>query len=106
MSDLTEFQAKVGDWGQKTFPKSTPLTIADHLLDEVIELREAVISDGYDSETIVQELADVFLLTLHLAHRVGADLETFALAKFEVNKRRKWQTEINERGYFSHVEPS
>lgn len=100
MSDLDALQQTVGEWGTRTFPKSSPVSIALHLRDEANEL----VSEVPDGDEIAEEAADCLLLLLHLAHRCGFSLFDAAVAKATINERRTWQTEPNERGYMSHIE--
>lgn len=105
-----EFQREIGLWGEATFPDSTPKTIMAHLREEVFELgfevqdwmdRPGPPSD-FGRERIGEELADCYLLLLHLAHRVGIDLDMAAAEKFDTNKTRTWHDD--GRGYAKHVE--
>jgi NTP pyrophosphatase (non-canonical NTP hydrolase) len=98
------FQREVGEWGNTTFPQSTPNTIIAHLTDEVEEIRgELARGVGRIDANIAEEAADCYMLLLHLAHRIGFDLAEAARSKFESNKKRTWQTGVNERGYFKHI---
>ena len=47
---------------------------------EVVELQEA--TDGYEEHGVGEELADIGLMLLHLAHRYGVDLQTEMIRKF------------------------
>lgn len=108
------FQDTVGEWGERTFPDSTPKSIMAHLQEEVEELRRPVHRDHYmtvpdDAEIremtrnhIAEEAADCYLLLLHLAHRFGFNLEQAAQAKHVVNLGRHWHD--GGRGYAKHVE--
>lgn len=93
------FQTEVGEWGEKTFPKSSERSIVRHLAAEVSELS----GDLWSHNNTQQEAADCLLLLFHLAHKMGFSLFEAASAKFEVNKDRKWETESGEKGYFKHV---
>jgi len=108
-NDLDRIQRIIGEWGSRTFPQATNDSIAAHLEDEAMELREVagqqheplLRSEKYE---LAQEAADCLLLLLHLAHRNGFSLFDAAAAKFAVNERRTWQAEPNDRGYMGHVE--
>ena len=86
------FQDEVGEWAEKTFPHSTVLTCINHLWREVAELKDsadaAAITEwnGCDPE----ELADCFLLLLHIAHKIKANLLVEAVVKHGKNKKRTW----------------
>lgn len=103
------FQNDVGIWGGETFPQGTVTTILAHLRDEVDELEDALMhpasytSMSANREMLAGEMADVYLLLLHLAHRTGVDLEMAAAEKFDINKQRTWTTDSG-RGYVKHDE--
>lgn len=89
-------QAQVGEWGARTFPQSTPKSILAHLRREVEELNEvftnppSFTSRNANIAALGEEAADCYLLLLHLAHRVGFDLQERAAWKFGVNQGRTW----------------
>lgn len=103
-------QEIVGEWGEITFPNSTLLSIMAHLREEVAELdhevRAGLPKHGparyFVQVAIGEELADCYLLLLHLAHRVGIDLDMAAAGKFDANRQRTWHDD--GRGYAKHVE--
>jgi len=95
VSTVAEFQAQVAVWADKTFPGQTTIAKCEHLLREAQEL---LASPGDPSE-----MADVFLLLCHIAHRNGVDLMEAGRQKFEVNLSRKWG-EPDEKGVIHHIE--
>lgn len=105
-----EFQREIGLWGEATFPDSTPKTIMAHLREEVAELDHEVRNwkdyagpaRYFQQVAIGEELADCYLLLLHLAHRIGIDLDMAAAEKFDTNQQRTWHDD--GRGYAKHVE--
>lgn len=70
------------DWADQTFPHATPATIAAHLKREAEELAAAPEDPS--------EIADVYLLLLHLESKLPTSLRKAAAAKFSELKRRKW----------------
>ncbi len=96
MSQVSHFQTAVGEWAAKTFPKATDDTILIHLLREVGEIRTAY------GQNFNEELADAYMILLHLAHRHGVNLESEAWAKFAINQKRQWG-ESDAEGVVSHV---
>lgn len=78
---LDALQKEIGDWGNKTFPQSSPRSVLAHFKKESNEL----ITD----ETAV-EAADCAMLLLHFAHKMGFSLHAQIRQKFEINKGRKW----------------
>ena len=97
--ELSDWQDEIGTWGDAVFPHGTPLSFAEHLLEEAEELRNAI-RDG-DSFG-AHELADVVILAMQVAHRAKLDLATCIWAKMAVNRQRKWG-EPDERGVVYHT---
>lgn len=95
-----------GQWAEETFPKATPKSILEHLKEEYNELDEAVNNIGLcvGSNNISEEMADICLLIFHLAYKENIDLGKAIMDKFEKNRKRIWETETNEKGYFKHIE--
>lgn len=87
-------------WADKTFPLSTSSSRAAHLLREAKELQEK----PEDSS----EIADVLLLTAHLAmgeRGPSIDLSVAADEKLAINKSRKWGQPDSE-GVVEHLRVS
>lgn len=86
-------------WSEKTFPRSTPQSIANHILSEAKEL----VSNPYDPA----EAADIALLLGHLQYKLKITLALEAARKFALNKERVWG-QPNSEGFVEHVrdEPS
>ena len=95
-------QVETGTWADKTFPKSTKISILEHMKEEIQELQIAILND--DVNEIAKESADVLLLLLHLGFKNETDIGAEALFKLAINKRRTWATEPNEKGYYKHEE--
>lgn len=92
-------QEYVGDWGKKTFGQDNPDAIVEHLLDEALELREAIKKDG--PTAIRNEAADVLILLFGIAHRLGFDLGQAVVTKMMENKTRSWGAP-DSRGVIRH----
>lgn len=112
-----EFQRELSAWARKTFPRKSEVGRAEsifaHFREEVDELEEAMHPvAGYRTErkqlerlaAIDEEIADCLLLLLHLASQYGIVAEDAARRKFEINKRRTWETEDNGSGYRRHID--
>lgn len=82
-------------WADKQFSAATSASKAEHLRREAIELAE---SGGKDAE----EMADVFLLLIHLSHGENVDLLEEARKKLAKNKARKWGTP-DAQGVVEHL---
>lgn len=96
---------EITEWQKQTFPKSTALSNANHLTEEVKELTHDLTWDKPREQTL-SEYADCFLLLFGSASLYGLSYEDICKAindKMEVNKRRKWG-EVNEGGYVKHVD--
>ena len=105
---LREMQALIGAWGDETFPapQSNYKTVLAHLIAETEELRTmcALIAlCEYVPQGVVEEIADVAILTMQLAHRLGIDLALAVAAKHETNLTRTW-TYDPEAGFSRHDE--
>lgn len=100
--DPNAFQKIVGEWGEKTFPNATLDTILQHLIEEVNELGDACRADNPDD--VMEEAADVYLLLLHITHRIGASLDAAAKVKFAMVKDQIF--EDDGRGYAKRVKGS
>lgn len=87
------FQVAVNAWQDETFPHATPKSIMTHLKREVAELEEAYGED---------EGADVYILLLALAGKVGYKLHAAARRKMLENYQRKWK-QPDKDGVVEHV---
>jgi len=92
-----QFKA-VTEWQRETFgTKGTPVSLARHLIDEIIELRDELmykdISLSDNDEFIEKEIADCFILLFGIADKLEYthdDLKLFIDAKLAINKKREW----------------
>lgn len=89
MSNLSEFQKEVGEWGFKTFYRKGQDNLKDfinsricHLRREVDELRACVDFGARKQD----ELVDCFLILLHISHIYNIDLLEEAQKKMEINR--------------------
>lgn len=82
LRSLDQLLSEVCEWADATFPNSSPRAKVNHLHREVCELIENP-SDG-------SEMADVVIITAHLACGQGIDLKTAIAEKFEIVKGRTW----------------
>jgi NTP pyrophosphatase (non-canonical NTP hydrolase) len=116
--NLNSLQEVVGEWGKETFPDSNAGTIADHLAEEMIELLgeervkvalyrvtqgAAVDEDFPPSDNPSEEIADILLMLLHLASRLGYSLEEATIKKFAEVRDAEWID--YGRGYKKRVKP-
>lgn len=94
MRDFQEIFEEIKQWQLATFRYATPQSAATHLKREAKELFD----DPYDAE----EMADVFLLLVAVAHLTDTDLEAAIEKKMQINYRRQWQ-EPDAEGVVEHV---
>lgn len=97
---FASIQAEVGVWQVTTFKAPDGMRADDplfimamrkHLKKEVDELELALTSHHYRPEPeVTEEMADVQILLLGMAARLGVNLEEATLRKLEINRRRKW----------------
>lgn len=110
---MDEFQAVVGRWGKVSFPASTIATIHEHLRREARELLQAL--DRWDScqkpvkddviwPSVMEEVADIVLISFHLAYRKRFSLAEVIEDKFIVAQHREWG-EPDEDGVVEHIRP-
>lgn len=111
MNELSEFQKEVGEWGKKTFDPYDRLTNnefaegrVNHFLKEAKELQDEFLKYQYPQfmRSVGIELADNFLLLLHISDLTYFDLLDEARKKMEINRQRKWGTP-NENGVIEHI---
>ena len=95
MSSLHEWQYKIGDWHEKEFGTFT------ETLDEALwkkleeEAYEAVHAEGSE---VADELADVLIVTMALAHRYGINIEDALRRKFNIVRSRNQRQREVDRG--------
>ena len=114
---LEHLRNQISDWSDKTFNNgifdhSRSLPISKHLVKEskeLVETLEKLNSDSTDKSKSVNEsvfeLADVFMLLLDCASKLGmdsADLISVTEEKLEINKKRKCGKPDND-GVVEHV---
>jgi NTP pyrophosphatase (non-canonical NTP hydrolase) len=82
------------EWADATFRDATPETITAHLKREAQELA--------DAPRDWSEIADVYLLLVHLESKMPFSLSAAAYRKFEELQERKWG-EPDAEGVVEHV---
>lgn len=111
MSELSEFQKEVGEWGDETFhskrdnKEENMRGIVNHIERQVVDLINAC-SGLFDlgvKEIAHEEAADCFILLLQLSHVIGFDLLLRAKEKMEINRGREWPDSPDNDGVFEHI---
>lgn len=99
MDGINELVLNTGKWAEETFPDSTELSVLKHMQEELNELGKAI-----NPEDKAEEAADVLLLLCHYCYKNKIDLSMAAKSKLATNKSRNWETKMNDKGYFKHIE--
>jgi NTP pyrophosphatase (non-canonical NTP hydrolase) len=101
---LQTIQREIGEWHQATFPGGTAASAARHLIEEADELYEAIHRPGLKNRAaITEEAADVLLLLIAAANKLGIDLEEAVNLKMSKNHSRRWALDP-ATGYRKHIE--
>jgi len=95
---MKTLQDKIVKWHRATFPNASIRAIKNKLHEELNELDYAITVNGNKKE-IVEEIADVVIVSCSLLARYGLDFEQTVLHKLEINKGREWgrETENGDR---------
>lgn len=108
---LKDIQQLIAEWGVRTFGKAEARDIATRMNAEVAELLiglNHIPPAGLDREEAIKalgmECADIGIMLVQVAARLGIDLETFMEQKMEINRNRKWGVQAN--GKVQHVSGS
>lgn len=108
---LNELQYEIVDWGCQVFQTATPLSCALHLQEEANELVDALDDEEAANdplwthewyEHLGSEIADVMILAIQTAGRLGLNCEQLIESKMEKNRARTWQYDP-DLGYSKHV---
>lgn len=92
-------QAVIGLWSRRTFPDNTPRGITNHFQEEAEELVKAVKSEPI--QKVGEEIADVLMLTLVLADKLGIDAYAEVERKFAEIKDARFV--MGPNGYHKRV---
>lgn len=88
---MDEIQKDIVNWHKKTFPNATDEALNDKLAEESLELLEALVLGQGD---VVEEIADVFIVSCTFLDRHGLSFADFVAKKMEINKKREWGEEV------------
>lgn len=95
MNSIKQLQAEIAQWADQLNPDRTALSLIAKMLEELGEL---IASERQDDPN---ELADVLILALDLAHIKNVDIAQAVHNKMQINKQRQWR--IADNGAMSHV---
>src|SRR5215218_7071304 len=93
---LACIQREVNEWGDETFPDATTASCSRHLVEEAKELRWLAINQAvnvfpFDADAIGEEIADVMMLAMQVAGRLGLQVDELIEAKMQKNRTRSWE---------------
>jgi NTP pyrophosphatase (non-canonical NTP hydrolase) len=93
--DMNDFVTSKGWYAEDSKRPQTPRNLAISLSIEAAELLEHVQwrDQPRDAAAFADELADVLLYTLQIAHVLGIDLEAATQKKLAVNHGRTWDAD-------------
>ena len=86
---LNELQEEVVSWADSISSERKPKDAVVKAVSETSELLDAVLNDG----DVEQELGDLIVLLLDLAHMYNIDLIAAGERKMVVNRKRRWRNE-------------
>lgn len=110
--DMGSIQADVYQWASEKIVGCTWRGITKHMEHEIVELNaelatldeleanSSVWSDTH--ERVAKELSDIVILSMHLAGKMGIDLERHVTEKMVVNKKRTW-SKPDAEGVIHHI---
>lgn len=99
--DLRGKQKSITEWSDQTFGDKSPLQIATRMNNEVAELLTGLANKPDAIEHHAGECADVLIMLLQVAEKLGVDIEAELDRKMHVNRNRKWA--VNAAGKAQHV---
>lgn len=102
MSNNSWSQAKIGEWGEKTFGRpANALSLVDRTkleFDELFDLTHYMGDDEHmvreqrfvSVDDVMEEMADVVIILNQIAYYLSQDLDAAVAAKMIKNLKRKW----------------
>jgi len=88
--EMNRFVEAKGWYAPNSPRPQTPRNLATSMAIEAAEVLEHFQWSEVAASGVEDELADVALYLLQLAHRLGIDLEAAILAKLNLNSSRRW----------------
>lgn len=101
---------KLANWQKETFGEATPFSKLAHLIQEIVELKDAI-EETYKNPNLEtfndarMEYADCFMLLFGSASSYGLSYQEICDAidkKHDINLSRKWG-EPDENGVVKHI---
>ena len=98
---FAQLQKEISDWADKTFGVPGPIAlVAARANTEMAELIMELMRDE-NSPKAAAEVADVFIVLMRVADRLGFDIQTEIEKKMAINYARKWK--LDGHGQGQHV---
>lgn len=92
-------QQSITEWSSETFGPRSALSTAVRANKEMAELLSAL--ENGEDEVACKEVADVVIVLMQVAHRLGIDLNYEIDKKMNINENRTWLKMPD--GSFQHV---
>lgn len=89
-SNLYSKQREITQWSDNTFGDKSPIEIATRMNNEVAELLTGLANNPEAINEHAGECADVLIMLVQVAHKLGVDLEAELDKKMVINKDRQW----------------
>jgi len=89
MIDGTLLEQAVVKWANQIAPQRQPKDTVVKIVSETSELLDAVLNK--DPSAVREEIGDMMILLVDLAHMHGIDPVAAGLDKMEVNYNRRWE---------------
>lgn len=94
-----ETQDMISAWAEQTFgPVGSNARVAARANEEMAELLRALTADDKHPKA-AEEMADVVIVLMRLATRLGIDLLDEVDSKMRVNRARDWKRDGTGQGY-------
>lgn len=104
-SPWERLRKQVVRWSDQTFPRTNTASKALHLREEASELHDAITDYSWPPilrrDHIARELADIFIIAMHLADCEGIDLYEAVRQKLAIVRTREWLPP-DENGVIRH----
>jgi NTP pyrophosphatase (non-canonical NTP hydrolase) len=96
---MSETQETISKWAEETFgPAGSNFSVAARANQEMAELLTALASDDNHPKA-VEEMADIVIVMMRGAERLGLDLMAEIDRKMAINRARSWRLTGTGHGY-------
>ena len=96
---MIELQKEISKWAEATFGSvGSNMSVATRANKEMSELLQSLTEDDW-SPKAAEEVADVVMVLMRLADRMGFSVEAEVQRKLAINKSRQWKLDGHGHGY-------